>query len=221
MVRALCSDLKYRVDAVDAAVRARINQRPQPDRLPDNIYGTSGDWEVYSTPSRDARLRTAFKELHDEVARFLDLAARGGNRLAYAGKDLAGDLRKAYASEANACLFSYRRSNGSEQQLSLIEVTRRLPSLSFDPYHCVERRWGAREAAELATCTDGSEKADWYAAEQRLRNQIERTYDVRMNFSLSDLRRRAPGSGVDEPPQFDVLELLGAAVVDSAQTSTQ
>ena len=221
MVRVLCSDLKYRVDAVDAAVRARIHQRQQPDRLPDNIYGTSGDWEVYSTPSRDARLRTAFKELRDEVARFLDLAARGGNRLAYSGKDLAGDLRKVYAAEANACLFSYTRSNGTQQQLSVIEVTRRLPYLSFDPYHCVERRWGAREAGELATCTDGSEKADWYSAEQRLRNQIDRLYDVRMNFSLADLRRRAPGSGVDEPPQFDVLELLGTAVADNGATGAE
>jgi HAMP domain-containing protein len=219
MVRALCNDLKYRVDAVDAAVRARINQRPQPDRLPDNIYGTSGDWEIYSTPSRDARLRTAFKELRDEVARFLDLAAQGSTRLAYSGKDLPGDLRKAYTAEANACLLSYTRSNGSQQPLTLVDVTKRLPYLSFDPYHCVERRWGAREQNELATCTDGAEKADWYAAEQRLRNQIDRTYDVRMNFSLGDLRRRAPGSGVDEPPRFDVLELLGTAVANTAQSN--
>ena len=42
-----------------------------------------------------------------------------------------------------------------------------------------------------------ADKRDWYAAEQRLRNQTDRTYDVRMNFSLADLRRKAPGSGVD------------------------
>ena len=125
MVRVLCSDLKYRVDAVDAAIRARMHQRPQPDRLPDNIYGTSGDWEVYSTPSRDARLRTAFKELRDEVARFLDLAAQGRNRLAYAGNDLAArsaqGLRAAKPAPAS---FTYTRSNGTQQQLSLIDVTR-------------------------------------------------------------------------------------------------
>jgi hypothetical protein len=221
MVRALCNDLKYRVDAVDAAIRARMHQRPQPERLPDNIYGTSGDWEVYSTPSRDARLRTAFKELRDEVARFLDLAAQGNKRLAYAGGDLAADLREVYSRDASACLFSYTRSNGAQQQLSLIDVTRRLPYLSFDPYHCVERRWGARDKSELATCTDGGDKADWYAAEQRLRNQIDRTYDVRMNFSLADLRRKAPGSGVDEPPHFDVLELLGAVTAGSGQVAIE
>lgn len=217
MVRALCEDLKYRVDAVNAGIKARMHQRPQPDRLPDNIYGTSGDWELYSTPSRDARLRTAFKELRDEVARFLDLAATNRKRLAYAGKDLRSDLRHVYTGEANACMISYARSDGSEQRLSFVDVTRRLPYLSFDPYQCVERRWGARTPQELATCTDGQDKADWYAAEQRLRNQIDRTYDVRMNFTLADLRRRAPGSGVDDPPNVDVLELLGAATAASEQ----
>jgi hypothetical protein len=221
MARALCNDLKYRVDAVDAAIRARMHLRPQPDRLPDNIYGTSGDWEIYSTPSRDARLRTAFKELRDEVARFLDLARHDGKRLAYAGKDLVGDLRKVYSSEAQACQFTYTRSNGSQQQLSLIDVAKRLPYLSFDPYHCVERRWGARDPAELATCADGGAKADWYAAEQRLRNQIDRTYDARMDFTLADLRRKAPGSGVDEPPHVDVLELLGTLTASSGQAAVE
>ena len=92
-----------------------MHLRPQPDRLPDNIYGTSGDWEVYSTPSRDARLRTAFKELRDEVARFLELAAVRSNRLAYTGSDIRRDLREVYTREANACTFSYTRSNGSAE----------------------------------------------------------------------------------------------------------
>jgi hypothetical protein len=215
MVRVLCEDLKYRVDAVNAAIKVRMHQRPQPDRLPDNIYGTSGDWEIYSTPSRDARLRTAFKELRDEVARFLELSAAGSKRLAYAGSNLRSDLRDVYVTEAKACMLAYTRSNGSAQQMSLLDVTRRLPYLSFDPYHCVERRWGARDREELASCTDSAEKADWYAAEQRLRNQIDRFYDVRMNFSLADLRRRAPGSGVDQPPDFGVLELLGETALHS------
>ena len=58
--------------------------------------------------------------------------------------------------------------------------------MSFDPYECIERRWGAR-AEELAACTDDESKAHWYKAEQRLRNQIDRTYDVRMGFSLAQL----------------------------------
>ena len=159
MVRSLCEDLKYRVDAVDVAIKAGIHKRPQPDRLPNNIYGTDGDWETYSTPSRDARLKTTFKELRDEVARFLTLASAGSNRLAYAGDDIRGDIRQVYLQETSACTITYARSDGSEKQLTFAEVERRLYALSFDPHHCAERRWGAHEPEELATCADAGRQA--------------------------------------------------------------
>jgi hypothetical protein len=202
--------LKYRIDAVEAAITAGLPTRPQPDRLPRNIYGTDGDWETYSTPSRDARLKTSFKELRDEVARFLLLATTEPDRLAYAGADLAGDIRTAYSTEAAACSISYETSQGVRRTLDFEGVKARLFAMSFDPYHCPERRWGATSADELATCPDGPGKQAWYAAEQRLRNQIERTYDARMDFSLTDLIRRAPGSGVDTPPDVFVLAVLDA-----------
>jgi hypothetical protein len=208
MVRSLCEDLKYRVDAVDVAIKAGLHKRPQPDRLPSNVYGTDGDWETYSTPSRDARLKTAFKELRDEVARFLTLAAAGSDRLAYAGDDIRGDIRQVYAAETSACTIAYTRSDGSQKQLSFAEVERRLFALSFDPHHCVERRWGAHDAEELATCGDAADKRAWYEAEQRLRNQPDRTYDVRMGFSLAELKRGVTGTGIDRPPAIDVPALL-------------
>jgi hypothetical protein len=196
MVRSLCEDLKYRVDAVDVAIKAGIHKRPQPDRLPNNIYGTDGDWETYSTPSRDARLKTTFRELRDEVARFLTLASAGSNRLAYAGEDIAGDIRQVYLQETSACTITYVRSDGSQKQLSFAEVERRLYALSFDPHHCAERRWGARaRACDL----EPADKRAWYEAEQRLRNQPDRTYDVRMGFSLADLKRAVAGSGIVNP----------------------
>jgi hypothetical protein len=219
MVRVLCEDLQYRVHAVDAAIAAGMHLRPQPDRLPDNIYGTSGDWEVHSTPSRDARLKTAFKELRDEIARFLELAAAGSDHIAYSGSDLRRDLLDVYTREASACTISYARTGGRLKQLSFADVTRRLHLLSFDPHHCVERRWGANDKDELSTCTDGPNKAEWYAAEQRLRNQIERIYHVRMDFSLADLRRKAPGSGVDDPPDADVLKLLSGMAAHNEQAN--
>ena len=217
MVRSLCEDLKYRVDAVDIAIKAQIHKRPQPERLPNNIYGTDGDWETYSTPSRDARLKTAFRELRDEIARFVALAASGSDRLAYAGSDIRSDIRQVYVQETAACTITYTRSDGSEKRLSFAEVERRLFALSFDPYHCVERRWGAQDPEELATCADAADKRAWYEAEQRLRNQPDRTYDVRMGFALADLKRRLPGSGIDMPPAIDLRELLAhdAAAVDA------
>jgi len=209
MLRTICADIGHRVDAVNVAVKARIHLRPQPARLPDNIYGTTGDWETYSTPSRDARLRSSFKDLRDEVARFLDMAATGSPRLNYTGHDIRRDLREVYLQETSACTFTYTRSNGAHKQLSLADLQRRLFRLSFDPHHCVERRWGADDAEEVASCADAADKADWYAAEQRLRNQIDRAYFVEMSFTLPDLRRKAPGSGLDAPPDTDVMALLG------------
>jgi hypothetical protein len=220
MVRSLCEDLKYRVDAVDVAIKAGIHKRPQPDKLPNNIYGTDGDWETYSTPSRDARLKTAFKELRDEVARFLALSAEGSKRLDYAGEDLRSDIRATYLGEAAGCTISYTRSDGSEKQLTFAEVAKRLFALSFDPHHCVERRWGAQDAQELSTCADGADKRAWYDAQQRLRNQPDRTYDARMGFSLAELRKAVPGNGIDVAPAIDVLTLLGEAPAGQAAIKT-
>lgn len=208
MVRTLCEDAKYRVDAVDAAVQVGIHLRPQPDHLPLNIYGTEGDWEIYSTPSRDARLKTAFKELRDEVARYLSLATTDPGKLDYTGNDLRADLGRILHEETGACRFGYTRTDGTQVTLDLSELQRRLFRLSFDPYHCIERRWGASAAAELSTCADGAEKREWYEAEQRLRNQIDRTYQTRMGFSLSQLRAHIQGGGVDTPPDVDVEALL-------------
>ncbi|MGB5948174.1 MAG: hypothetical protein WBG82_02535 [Parvibaculum sp.] len=212
LLKGLCDDLHYRVMAVDIAVKAGINRQPQPGRLPDNIYGTSGDWETYSTPSRDARLKTSFLELKDQVAKFLEMARQGSKNLAYSGSDLAGDLAATYREAAAACPVSYQASDGSMRTLSFEDARQRLFAFSFDPYHCPERRWGASSGAELATCRDDRTKTAWYAAQQRLRNQIERTYDAKMGFSLAELEAGAPGSGRDAPPDIDTLALIGRSV---------
>jgi hypothetical protein len=210
MVGALCDEMRDRVDAVDVAVKAGLPGRGQPAKLPGNIYGTDGDWETYSTPSRDARLKTSFKELRDETARFLDLARTAPDRIAYAGTDLRADLARVYGRETAACTITWRASNGTERRLSFADVQKRLFKLSFDPYHCVERRWGSTDAAELQACADDAEKRAWYEAEQRLRNQIDRTYETKMGFDLGQLRAKAPGSGVDAPPDIDTAALLDA-----------
>ena len=119
-------------------------------------------------------------------------------------------IPRIWQEEASACSFSYLRSDQSEVVLDLHELQRRLFALSFDPYHCPERRWGAADQPELSTCPDDPVKQAWYDAEQRLRNQIERTYETRMGFSLRQLQARVPGSGVDDPPDVDLGVLLSA-----------
>lgn len=210
MVRNLCRDIHYRREAVDFAVKSGIHRRTPPARLPYNIYGTDGPWEIYSTPSRDARLKTGFKELRDEIARFLALTAQESGEIAYAGTDLKRDLRDVYEAETAACNLTYTRSNGTPITLTFREVAARLFDLSFDPYHCVERRWGATTADELASCPDTGVKPAWYDAQRRLRNQIDRVYDARTDFTLADLKKKPPGSGVDRPPGIGIATLIGA-----------
>ncbi|MBP6015038.1 MAG: hypothetical protein KBA31_22660 [Alphaproteobacteria bacterium] len=213
MMRANCEDLRYRAEAVDLAIAARIHLKGQPGRLPPNIYGTEGEWEDYSSPSRDARLKTSFKELRDQVQRFVEWHAAADKRIRYQGADLLNDLILAYDQEAAACVVTYQRSNGTPIPLGYEEIRRRMFGLSFDPYHCIERRWGATLPAELATCRDDATKAEWYAAEQYLRNQIDRTYDARMDFSLAELKQGpGPGKGVATPPDIDVRAYLVALI---------
>ncbi len=212
MLTSLCQDASARKHAVDIAIRTGTHRYTQPRRLPDNIYGTSGIWESYSTPSRDARLKTSFKETFDLVQKLLDMHAAGDPKLAYDGTDLAGDLLAAFYEESHACEVTYKRTNGKTVRLDLEDVMTRLWDISFDPYHCIERRWGARDPDELASCRDGTVKTAWYDAEQHLRFQINRTYDVDMGHDLASLA--APGKGlysgrgVDAPPDVNIPALL-------------
>jgi hypothetical protein len=208
MVASNCADLHYRADAVLLAIRSGLADAPQPAHLPTNIYGSEGDWETYSTPSRDARLKTAFKEVREAVARFMTMYQANDPRLKYKGANLAVDMLAAYDHEASACTISYPRSDGSTVSFGYEAARRRLFLMSFDPYHCIERRWGASDPGELATCRDADDKRAWYVAEQGLRNQIERTYDVEMNFSLAALNAHVTGSGVSAPPDTDVRGYL-------------
>lgn len=221
MLRQICRDLNYRVEAVNLAVRTGLDRRPQPDKLPQNIYATKGDWEIYSTPSRDARLKTAIEELRDELARFLKLFKDGSLILDYDGQDLRRDLLTVYRAESAACSIAYGRSDGTAVTIGFEEAKRRLFNLSFDPHHCVERRWGADDPAELATCRDDRLKTDWYLAEARLRNQLVRTYGEKMGWRLAELQDPNLDIGIAEAPDVDPLKVLeNADFVVAAKVET-
>lgn len=206
---ALCGDFSDRINAVNDALAKGIQNQPHPERLPLNIYGTDGEWETYSTPSRDARLKASFREIQKSLEQFVALLEQKSPRIQYNGNvvQLKRDLLAVYEKTAPACVFSYKKSNNQMQQLSLEDVEERLFDLSFSPYHCAELRWGAR-GQELASCPDSKNKMDWYVAQARLRNQIERTYEVRMDFTISELMAKKAGSGVDNPPKVSLKAYL-------------
>ena len=128
--------------------------------------------------------------------------------LRYEGDDLRRDLIEAYRQETSRCSVTYAASDGTARTLSFEDVRQRLFDLSFDPYHCVERRWGAKDQAELATCRDGPDKAAWYLAQRTLRNQIVRTYGEPMGWSLPDFHKPGADIGMPEPPDVDVVKVL-------------
>ncbi|MGV8997036.1 MAG: hypothetical protein ACOH12_08845 [Parvibaculaceae bacterium] len=213
MMQSLCSDIRTRNQAVEISrTEGRTQFMSPPAKLPRNIYGTDGVWELYSSPSRDARLKTAYKEMYDAVRQFVLLHSISSPRLVYTGNDLVGDMLAAYDEESAACPTPYKTTNGRHITLTVDDVAKRLYKLSFDPYQCVERRWGASDPAELASCPDGAEKTRWYNAEQPLRNQIDRTYDVEMSNSVDQLERGPfglqSGRGVETPPEIDIRAWL-------------
>jgi hypothetical protein len=221
MVDSNCNDLHYRGDSVNLAIAAGLQKRGEPDRLPANIYGTYGDWEIYSTPSRDARLKTSFKELRDAVERFVGLYRARDPRIVYQGNDLVGDLIAAYDNRAAACKLSYMRSDGSPVFMTYEDARRRLFLMSFDPYQCIERRWGATDPRELQTCRDDAIKQDWYGAEQNLRNQLDRTYDAQMDFTRDELKTPGDGKGAASPPDIDARAyLMSTKGAKSAEAET-
>ncbi|HEX7777522.1 MAG TPA: hypothetical protein VF449_13435, partial [Parvibaculum sp.] len=213
MMQTLCQDIRARKEAIRISREEGHTQlMPQPDRLPRNIYGTDGVWELYSTPSRDARLKTAFKEMYDQTREFIRMKETDAPRLSYQGTDMPGDMLKAYNQENAACPTIYTTTDGRKVTLTIDDVIHRLFKMSFDPYQCVERRWGATDAAELSSCPDTGDKARWYEAEQKLRNQIDRTYDVEMDSTAAQLESGPwgldSGRGVESPPEVDVKAYL-------------
>ena len=198
MLQALCVDLKDRQDSVDEALKVGIHKQVHPERLPDNIYGTHGEWESYSTPSRDARLKAAVLEVRTLIQQMVEKYHDRDPMIEYFGNDLKGELKAIYAQESK-CAITYANSVGLKISLSLNQVIDRLWLISFDPYHCPELRWGA-SGSEASTCSDNATKLAWFKAQQNLRNAIDRNYEVRMDKTLSEL----PASGLGTTQQKDV-----------------
>jgi len=144
----LCDDLKARSGAVKNAVAHKISLKKHPKKLPKNIYGTSGEWEDYSTPSRDARFKVLFLETQSMVRKYLKMNRDGNVKISYDGDNLAYDMKKLYTTKANSCRINVTLSTGERRSISLAEVEKRLFDLSFDPYHCAELRWGLTEVLD-------------------------------------------------------------------------
>jgi len=209
-MQTLCNDLNDRAQYVDLAIKDGIANKAHPARLPDNIYGSDNvEWESYATPSRDARLRAALAQFYKDMGEMIHLWINRDPRIVYDGEFLKKDLQDAYDEQSKACTITYLSSGKHPIPMTLDDMIHRIFRVSFDPYNCIELRWGA-EGEERTNCPDGREKQKWYEAEQRLRNQIDRVYDAHMGFNVAEMNEHAKGSGIDDPPPVDVKSLIDA-----------
>lgn len=211
-VENICLMMQDRIASVQAAINKGIDGKSMPNgRLPDNIYGTAGEWEEYSTPSRDARLKTAVAEMYSDVVRMYKLYQARDPKVIYDGNDIVGDMLNAYDRASNDCQLSYKKSDGRTQYLTYQDFVERIYAMSFDPYHCVEQRMGATSGSELASCNQAPAKNEWYKAQQSIRNSLNRPYETKMGWSVEQLKAGAAisaGVGVKEQTPLNVRAFL-------------
>ena len=205
---ALCHNFQERGKYVDAAIQAGIDKKDEPSALPGNIYASDNDeWEAYATPSRDASLKNSFAQLYVDLMKFI-FRAREQDRTGVAEADLKKKLQAAYDEKAKSCLITYTNSDSKPVTFDFRDATERLFAISFDPYQCIERRWGATRPDELASCKDDATKTRWYQAEQNMRNQAERIFVPKPRFTMADLEKGVPGTGARRPPPADIGQLI-------------
>jgi hypothetical protein len=157
-VEALEEQVKTRVNSVDNGRKFLASGKTAAD-MPDGakIFETTGEWEDFSTPSRDLRLLIAIDVARGIPAR----VARRPERYAMpAGKSpdqVRADLEARLVRELDERRFKYVRSDGSDFELRLKDVVDREPSLemAYNPNDCVEARWGAPAGSEEASTCKG------------------------------------------------------------------
>lgn len=151
LVDALEESVRRRVVAVENGENHLRERNYAPIEMPSGyaLFETTGAWEDFSTPARDMRLLVSI----DTVLGFLDRVARQPERFVVAGRApdpeaLQRDLDAALAERR----FTYQKSDGSSQTLTLADVVARREAfeLAYNPNDCTEIRWGADGTSEEA-----------------------------------------------------------------------
>jgi hypothetical protein len=155
-VGALEEQVKTRVTSVDNGRKFLGRGGPMVE-MPDGekIFETTGDWEDFSTPSRDLRLLIAVDVARGFPARVARRPERFAMPRGVSGDRVFDELQDRLARELESRHIRYTRSDGSDWTLSLRDVVDRETSLemAYNPNDCVELRWGAVPASdEASTC---------------------------------------------------------------------
>jgi hypothetical protein len=181
--------------------------------IPSNIYNATGDWEAYSTPSRDLRLRLAFLHLPKEIQRHLDLFTTHPDRLKtrYRTREQLGRaLLKRKETLFKKLSVHYGHSSGEQVRVTLSDIESRLFQLSFDPNHAPELRWGG----------SGEELGNLAALSPRHNANFDRQQPWRNRLT----KKQGPMRSTDRdnpaaPPYHDLSEQI-EAVIRNQQSAT-
>jgi hypothetical protein len=155
-IQALEEQVKTRVVSVDNGRKFLATGKPGAE-MPDGakIFETTGEWEDFSTPSRDLRLLIAIDVARAVPARVARRLERYAMPVAKTPDQVRRELEERLARELRQRKFKYTRSDGSDCELSLQDVVDRQAALemAYDPNDCVEERWGAPpQSDEASTC---------------------------------------------------------------------
>lgn len=185
-LQSICNEFADRIQSVDKAFLSGIPFKIHPERLPENIFGTTGEWESFSTPSRDARLKAILRETVKSLKINYQRFMSGDPLVQFTGSNLLEELKNAYSKSIKSCSLNYRNSKNTAINLNLHQLIERIYLMSFDPYHCPELRFGAT-GNELVSCPLDPIKMEWYSKQQYLRNMIDRNYEMKMDLLLSEM----------------------------------
>ena len=184
MIKSICVDANNRVQAVNLAQKAGVSSQGHPDRLPFNIFAATGDWENYATVSRDARLKMSYLELRDKAVEYISRVKNHDSFMDYPNpKGVKRDMKKSIERSLRACIINYKDSDDRDKYIDLVDVMDNLYKISYDPYDCVEHRWGS----SASSCHDDNVKVNWYQSQQIFRFEIGRHPEWKMGQTLEQL----------------------------------
>ncbi|MCG8419073.1 MAG: C40 family peptidase [Proteobacteria bacterium] len=175
LIDALDEAVKRRITSVDNGEKYMAEQNYQPMDMPRGarIFLASEPWESFSTPSRDLRLLISI----DSVVGFADIVARTPRRFGLKSgprlDQMVDRVRTALEQGLKQRTFTYTRSDGSQQTLSLADLVARQEGfeMAYNPNDCPEVRWAAPAgSAEISTCSRSA------PAEQRARMERYRSW---------------------------------------------
>jgi hypothetical protein len=157
-IQALHEQLIVRVTSVangDAYLKSHPGTViPMPSSA-NGIFLAGGQWENFSTPNRDLRLLIAM----DAVLDFPDRVNRTPGDFKLSGSQSPDELRKKLQGmldeKVSGLTITYKRSDGSEQKLTLREILQRRDAfeMAYNPNDGAEIRWGApKNSQEISTC---------------------------------------------------------------------